>query len=382
MIKAERPTFIKFEKIQSVPSLIAAMTSSILSAYGFDSNQCILLAFGTGLINHTWLLKYRDKDYILQKINHSVFKNPYYISENIHAAGEYLKQHFPGYFFVTPMRSIKNKDVIYDGENYWRIFPFVKDSVTFTTLHNPALAFEAAKQFGKFTHLLSGFDATVLKETIPDFHNLTLRYQQFEEALLHGSKERVAEAQEIIKQVKKYRYIVDEFENIKKSRHFKKRVMHHDTKISNVLFDSKNKGLCVIDLDTVMPGYFISDVGDMMRTYLSAAGEEEKDFTKIVIREDFFDAVAQGYLSEMKTDLTEEERRSFIYSGKFMTYMQAVRFLADYLCNDVYYGSKYEGHNFVRAKNQLYLLERLVEKEEDLLLRTKQHTYFLYQTGK
>ncbi|MEJ7684927.1 MAG: phosphotransferase [Segetibacter sp.] len=148
--------------------------------------------------------------------------------------------------------------------------------------------------------------------------------------------------------------------------------MHHDTKISNVLFDDKNKGLCLIDLDTVMPGYFISDAGDMMRTYLSPVSEEEKDFTKIDIREDFFDAISEGYLSEMKDDLTEEEQSSFVYAGKFMIYMQAVRFLADYLCDDIYYSSNYEGHNFMRAKNQLYLLDRLQEKEERLLKKARQ----------
>lgn len=353
------------------------MTASILSAYGFDPDKCIINAFGTGLINHTWLLKYGDDDYILQKINHHVFKNPYYIAENIHAIGAYLKQHFPGYFFVTPIRSIEHKDVVYDGENYYRIFPFVKNSVTFTTLQNPQLAYEAARQFGKFTHLLSGFNTGILKETLPGFHNLTLRYNQLEAAKSHGNKDRLAEAFDTLKKIEKYLFIADEFEQIKRSRQFKKRVMHHDTKISNVLFDNKNNGLCLIDLDTVMPGYFISDVGDMMRTYLSPAGEEEKDFTKIEVREDFFDAVAAGYLSEMKTDLTEEEQKSFVYAGKFMIYMQAARFLADYLCDDVYYGSKYEGHNFIRAKNQLYLLDRLQEKEDQLLLRTKQKRYFV-----
>lgn len=355
------------------------MLNSILSAYNFEPNQCIIETFGTGLINHTWVLKYADKEYILQKINHHVFKNPYYISDNIRAVGNYLRENFPDYLFVTPKLSTQNKDVVFDGEGYYRLFPFVKNSITFTTLESPHLAYEAARHFGKFTHLLSGFDTTVLKETIPNFHNLTLRYNQFEKALLHGNKERLSEARESIKQIQKYKYIVDEFEQIKRSRHFKKRVLHHDTKISNVLFDKNNKGLCLIDLDTVMPGYFISDIGDMMRTYLSPASEEEKDFTKIVVREDFFDAIVEGYLSEMKADLTEEEQKSFVYAGKFMIYMQAVRFLADYLCDDVYYGSKYEGHNFIRAKNQLYLLDKLQEKEDKLLERTRLNK-FLFTT--
>ncbi len=347
------------------------MLNAILSAYDFDPNKCIIQPFGTGLINHTWLVQYADDDYILQKVNHHVFKNPYSISENIQAVGEYLKHNFPDYLFVTPILSKENKDVVYDGENYYRIFPFIKNSVTFTTLESPQLAYEAARQFGKFTHLLSGFDANILKETIPNFHNLTLRYKQFEEALLHGNQERLSEARDKIKQIEKYRYIVDEFEQIKKNKYFKKRVAHHDTKISNVLFDNKNNGLCVIDLDTVMTGYFISDVGDMMRTYLSPVSEEEKDFTKIDIREDFFDAIVAGYLSEMKADLTESEQKSFVYAGKFIIYMQAVRFLADYLNEDVYYGSKYEGQNFIRAQNQLYLLNLLHEKEDKLLQRTK-----------
>ena len=144
---------------------------------------------------------------------------------------------------------------------------------------------------------------------------------------------------------------------------FKLRVTHHDTKISNVLFNQEDKGLCVIDLDTVMPGYFISDVGDMIRTYLSPANEEEKDFSKIEIREEYFSAIWKGYMSEMNDELSTEEKNHFIYAGKFMIYMQAIRFLTDHLNNDIYYGAKYPGHNLVRAGNQAVLLQRLLEKE-------------------
>ena len=138
----------------------------------------------------------------------------------------------------------------------------------------------------------------------------------------------------------------------------------NDEQVSNVLFDDEDKGLCVIDLDTVMQGYFISDIGDMMRTYLSPVNEEIKDFSKIEIRENYFKSIWDGYMSEMKDELNPEERRHFIYSGKFMIYMQAIRFLTDHLNNDTYYGAKYEGQNFVRAGNQVTLLQRLMEKEE------------------
>jgi Ser/Thr protein kinase RdoA (MazF antagonist) len=178
---------------------------------------------------------------------------------------------------------------------------------------------------------LSGFKESVLQDTIPNFHNLSLRYQQFQLSLQQGNKERLLEAADIIKQLEKYSYIVVDFEQIKINPQFKKPVMHHDTKISNVLFDRQNKGTCVIDLDTVMAGFFISDVGDMMRTYLAAVSEEETDFSTIDVREDYFVAIVEGYLSEMKAVLTEEEQKCFIYAGKFMIYMQSIRFLADYL---------------------------------------------------
>jgi Ser/Thr protein kinase RdoA (MazF antagonist) len=147
---------------------------------------------------------------------------------------------------------------------------------------------------------------------------------------------------------------------------FKQRVMHHDTKISNVLFDNSSKAICIVDLDTVMPGYFISDTGDIFRTYLSPVDEEEADLDKIQIRTSFFKAIVEGYLSEMKDELSETEKQYFLYAGKFMIYMQALRFIADYLNNDIYYGARYEGHNLVRGKNQVVLLQKFIEKEEEL----------------
>ena len=124
--------------------------------------------------------------------------------------------------------------------------------------------------------------------------------------------------------------------------------------------------MCVIDLDTLMPGYFISDVGDMLRTYVSLLSEEEKDFSKIAVRDEYFAAIVEGYLGQLNDELSEEEKDHFVYAGKFMIYMQAIRFLADYLNNDIYYGSKYEGHNYVRAGNQLNLLQKLINKEDEL----------------
>jgi len=143
---------------------------------------------------------------------------------------------------------------------------------------------------------------------------------------------------------------------------FKRRVTHHDTKISNVLFDSLNKSSCVIDLDTVMPGYFISDVGDMIRTYTSEADEEENDLDKIHFRKNFFEAIKAGYLENMNNLLSFTELDSFLYAGKFMIYMQALRFFTDYINDDCYYGAKYPKHNLVRAKNQMRLFDLLIQE--------------------
>ena len=203
-----------------------------------------------------------------------------------------------------------------------------------------------------------------MKITLPAFHDLGLRYKQFLQALTDGNPERIKESQVLITWLLEQKNIVETYELIEKENKIKTRVTHHDTKCSNVLFDENNHGLCVIDLDTVMPGYFISDVGDIMRTYLSPASEEEKDFSKIEIRVDYFKAIAEGYLSEMKDELNETEIQYFVYAGKFLIYMQAIRFLADHLNNDIYYGAKYEGHNYIRAKNQSVLLQKYMEKEE------------------
>ena len=140
-------------------------------------------------------------------------------------------------------------------------------------------------------------------------------------------------------------------------RAYQLRVTHHDTKINNVLFNEDKKGICPIDLDTVMPGYFISDLGDMFRTYLSPGSEEETDLEKIFARKDFKDAIIEGYLSQMADQLTSKEKELIPYAGEFMIFMQAIRFLSDFLNGDVYYGIRYEMNNFDRTKNQLHLLK-------------------------
>lgn len=336
---------------------------NVLRRYGIDPDKCHCQPLGNGLINSTWLLQTSKGDYVLQKINHQIFKAPLDIAYNMERLAEHLQAQHPQYLFVSAVKDISGETMIREGDDYYRLLPFVKDSHTIDVVSNPDQAYEAARQFGRFTKMLAGFDAADLRITLPHFHDLPLRYQQFEKALQNGNKERLATATGLVAYLQSQETIVNEFLHVKDA--FKQRVTHHDTKISNVLFDKEDRGLCVIDLDTVMPGFFISDVGDMIRTYLCPVSEEEADLSKILIRPAFYKAILDGYCSEMGDELNKIEKEHFLFAGKFMIYMQALRFLTDYLNNDVYYGSRYEGHNFIRAQNQARLLQELIAFEND-----------------
>lgn len=344
-------------------------TSTILKAFGFDAGHTEVKPLGDGLINTTWLVKdlATEKEFVFQQINVNVFKDPDAITSNIRLIDDYLKENHPQYLFTSPVKALDGSDMVLSPDGgYFRLFGYIGGSVTHNELEKPLQAYEAARQFGQFTRLLAGINISKLKTTIPDFHNLTLRFDQFTDSLKNASPERLENAKEVIEFLLAGRNIALEYLDITQSPDFKLRVTHHDTKISNVLFDNQDKGLCVIDLDTIMPGYFISDMGDMMRTYLSPVSEEESDFSKITVRPEFFRAIVKGYLSQMKDELTDAEKKAIIYAGKFMIYMQALRFIADYLNNDVYYGSRYEGHNLVRGMNQVVLLQRYLEQEAQL----------------
>lgn len=340
------------------------MLADVLSAFGLRKPECTLKPFGNGLINNTWLISYREQHFILQRINTHVFTKPQQIADNIARIGSYLATTVPDYYFIHPLKTNQGQTMLHHPtEGYFRLVPFVENSHTVDVVNNVAQAYEAAKQFGKFTRMLRGFDAGSLQITLPQFHDLELRFVQFRQSQHTASPERTKAAGDLIDFLKSKESIVAEYRSITGNAAFKIRVTHHDTKISNVLFDETGRGICVIDLDTVMPGYFISDVGDMMRTYLSPVSEEEKDTAKIEVRDDYFAAIVKGYLSEMQAELSETEKRHFVYAGKFMIYMQALRFVADYLNNDRYYGQKYEGQNLVRATNQVVLLQKLLDKE-------------------
>ncbi|HEX2845685.1 MAG TPA: aminoglycoside phosphotransferase family protein [Chitinophagaceae bacterium] len=343
------------------------MSESVLAEYGLQGGEMKVEKIGSGLINHTWKVSVHDKAYILQRINQDVFSSPADIAYNVKLISDYLQLHHPEYNFIAPLSSLQGRSLIYrEGEGYFRLFPFVNGSHSKDTVETPDQAYEAARQFGRFTRLLSGMDISRLRITIPSFHDLEYRYEEFLAVLDLGDPARIKETKELAQMLIQHADIVREYKRIKADPSFKLRVTHHDTKISNVLFDTSGKGLCIIDLDTLMPGYFISDIGDMMRTYLSPVNEEGKNTGDIFIRENFYHAIVEGYHEEMKDELRPSEKDHFFYAALFMTYMQALRFLTDYLNNDRYYVPVYAGQNLVRAKNQSVLLERLLEKKNVL----------------
>ncbi len=309
-----------------------------------------------GLINATWKVVADNREYILQKMNTHVFQQPNYIDENYRCIEQYVNQRAPHKIFPYLISGKGGATLYMHPEAVCRVITYIPHTHTICVVSSAEEAFEVSYQFGAFTQLCNGIDVKKIHVVIPHFHDLIYRYQQFKEALSHTSPRiKIAE--------KEISFLLEKEVIVKKFTHFIQhpsafmRITHHDTKISNALLNQDNKGVCVIDLDTVMPGYFISDVGDMMRTYLSPVSEEEADFSKIYIRKDILLAIQEGYLSAMQpATLTPFEKEWFLFSGECIIYMQALRFLTDYLKYDIYYGEKYPHHNFVRAQNQITLL--------------------------
>ena len=329
----------------------------IFETYGWEVTNYD--AIHQGLINSTYSINTAQGDFIVQSINHNVFKDPWAIDKNINAIGAFLNKTKPDYLF-THLIPNKDQQTLIEWEGgFYRAFHKI-EGYALSVLDTANQVEEAATQFAQFTSILKEFNAETLIDTLPNFHNLSLRYQQFDDALVKGDPTRISASKDAIDFLKDHKNYVDQYERFIQHPDVKKRVTHHDTKISNVLFQKQGmheKAICVIDLDTTMSGYFISDVGDMCRTCLCAVSEEEKDLDKITVDVTKWDGLKKGYLSYMKDELSGFEMDHFVFGGQFLIYMQALRFLTDHLNRDIYYGAKYEGQNFVRTLNQIRLLE-------------------------
>ncbi|MES1220758.1 MAG: phosphotransferase [Bacteroidota bacterium] len=338
------------------------LDKEVLSAFSNGNEYNSVEQLGNGLINHTFKItdEKNNKILLLQQINKNVFKKPFDVQDNFIKLWQY-KNGAKHILLPTPVHSKKTETLFIDKDkNYWRAFEFLNGTVTLDVPQNADQAKATAKTFGQLTAFLSSFNAESLNVVIPDFHNLSFRYHQFEEALVTAKPARLQKAATLIEDVKNRKKYKEFYDGLTKSSAFPKRVMHHDAKIANVLFDKETGNvICAIDFDTTMPGYFFSDLGDMIRSMACSSDEHNTEFAKLHVRKDFYKAIVSGYLEVMNDYLTDEEKKYIHSAGLLMIYMQAVRFLADYLNNDIYYQISYPEQNYDRAMNQITLLENL-----------------------
>ncbi len=343
----------------------------------------IVVPLTGGLINKTYkvTIQRNGHSYILQQINKHVFPEPEKVRENHELLWSFIDwdpviKKMPEPFYFADPDSIflnKEKKVFIDSDNeYWRLMEFIGGTETKTSVENIIQVKAVAQTFAQFTRQFEFLDISRLYVTIDGFHDLALRYRQFQQSLHGKNYERLLEAANIINQLKEREHYVSFYEVITQSEEFEKRVMHHDAKISNILFEEETGNVvCPIDLDTVMPGYFFSDIGDMIRSMAGSHDENSTDINDISINKEFYEAIVSSYMEVMGELFTESERKYIHYSGLLIIYMQALRFLTDYLNGDIYYPTEYSEHNFDRAKNQLTLLMRLeeyLEKQYELKL--------------
>lgn len=320
----------------------------------------------SGHINETYLIETLEDttaDYVLQKLNHHVFPNIPELMNNKVKVAEHLKKKKPAdqvnlKFFETKLGLYYYHD---EKGSYWNLMEFIPNSKVLEKTENVQQAEEAGKAFGNFIKLLDDFPAEDLYEIIPDFHKMSFRYQQFDKALNGAGEERKKNAVVWIEQVLESREEMQQLERFYEAGKIPMRVTHNDTKLSNILFDKKDKALCIIDLDTLMPGIIHYDFGDSVRTICSTATEDETDLSKVNFSLDYYQAFLKGFLSELKDKLSDIEIQYLPLAAQTITFIMGLRFITDYLNNDVYYKIKYPEHNLKRAANQFTLVKRMGE---------------------
>lgn len=334
-------------------------------------------AVGSGHIHDTYLVKTLEEgsdDYILQRLNNRVFRNIEQLQSNIERVTTHIQnklRNIPGSDIrrecLTLVPSIDGKSWIRDKEgSYWRMFLFIPRHRSYDIVDGTEKAYEGGKAVGKFQAMLADMPGEPLFETIPSFHNVERRLDTFMETVKKDPLKRSG----VVK--KEIKMIFDRAEDMKiilklgREGLIPVRITHNDTKFNNVLLDENDKALCIIDLDTVMPGYVLYDFGDAIRTGANTAAEDEKDLKKISMDLNLYEAYAAGYLSEVSSVLNNAEKQYLAFGPKLLTYSQSVRFLTDYIDGDKYYKIHYEEHNLDRTKAQLKLLTSMEEQYEEM----------------
>ncbi|MBN1124449.1 MAG: aminoglycoside phosphotransferase family protein [Sedimentisphaerales bacterium] len=349
---------------------------SIAAQFHLDGQLVHIEPLGSGHINDTYSLIYKIDSstcrYVLQRINHHVFADPPAMMDNIRRVTEHIRGKLAAQGSELAQRQlilIETRDgagFFRDEEgNYWRIYNRIENAVTYDVLESFSLAQETARMFGWFQRILTDLPGDPLHETIVDFHTTPKRLAAFEKSLRADAYNRACEAKEEIDFVHTHAAICDVLLNCVNSGTIPWRVTHNDTKINNVMIDEKtHRGVCIIDLDTVMPGLSLYDFGDMVRTATSPADEDERDLSKVTMRIEMFEALVNGFAQETYTFLTPTEKKYLAFSGKLITFEQMIRFLTDYLSGDVYYKIHRPGHNQDRCRTQMKLMQSIIAQEE------------------
>ena len=321
-----------------------------------------------GLINATYLVDTCvGEKLVMQRVNTAVFTKPELVMNNIQRVTAHLKEVSPTSRNLHLISTVDAASFILDGEGgLWRAFNYLADCVGYEYVYHADLAYEAGLAFGQFLTQLSTMETDNLAETIPDFHHTPSRLVAFDQALAEDRAQRAAGVLEECTFIDSCRSWVSILEDLRVKGELPTRTTHNDTKISNVLFDKETqKAVCVIDLDTVMPGTVLYDFGDLVRTSVNGVSEDAP-VDKVECRLDVFDALAKGYLEAAGATLTAVERKYLVFSAKLITLELSLRFLTDYLKGDTYFSVSYEAQNLDRAKNQLRLLELLGENETEM----------------
>ena len=339
------------------------------AAAQFGKGLVAVAPLGNGLINRTYKADFTDSpSIVLQCINQTTFPQPENIIYNYRLIQDYLSA-WDNHGIASLLKTADGSYDWVDPEgNFWRATIFIGNSYALAIPNSEKEVFTAAHCFAAFTQSLNGLPADQLRAIIPGFHNLAARYQQFEDVVKKAQISRLLKSTHVISELRDRTALVDFYLSVEKNEtDYPTRVMHHDCKISNILFDASTQAvICPVDLDTVMPGKYFSDIGDMIRTMACTEEENSTAWETIDVPPGYYAAIIDGYMSGMGKDLTAAEKKHIHQSGLLLTYMQSLRFVTDFLNNDIYYKIAYPEQNLNRALNQLILLEKLEAFIQDL----------------
>ena len=342
---------------------------NILRIFQLDGTPVSCEDYGSGHVNVTFLVVTdTGRRYILQKINHHAFRNVQALSENIAAVTDFLRSKSSDPRSV--MSLIRTKDGAPHtryGDEYWRVYDYVDGTICLQQPETDEDFYQAAVGFGTFAQLLSDFPAEKLHETIPNFHNTPDRCRLFREAIERDAVGRAAAVQPEIDFALAREAEMSALQNLLSAGEIPLRVAHNDTKLNNVMFDNKtDEGICVIDLDTVMPGLSLYDFGDSIRFGASTAAEDEKDLDRVSMSLELFEAYTRGFIASCGGKLTEAETEYLPFSAKLLTYECGISFLSDYLDGDTYFRIHYPEQNLDRCRTQLKLVADMEKKMPEM----------------